>query len=217
MKKVRLTDIQQAELSGADFSTYKDEVVQSIHDWEVGADAWNSRLHFIYRHAYSPATIQDGQRMLAQAQDRYVQHCIFALSIVARQAPIPEIAVRSIENLLKADDKKRTERLRDYRPQQDVPSMPSVDIRGIAKAFGDPEGIIETDELLEAVTDPTVARNMAIEAYTFHLNALSEHIVGHLIDHYSGDIEPTPTSTKPTIMRRLGGATLHILNRFKRK
>lgn len=217
MKEVRLTDMEQARLSRADFSTYKDEVVRSIHEWEVGADAWNSRLHFIYQYAYSPATIQDGERMLVHAQDQYIQHCIIALSTIAREAPIPEVAVRFIEELLKADDATRTERLRDCRPHQDVPSMPQVDIHGIAQAFGDPEGIIATDELREAVSDPTVARNMAIEAYTFHLNSLSDHIIGHLLDHDSGDIEPTPTSTKPNMMRRLGGATLHIINRFKRK
>lgn len=211
MNPPEFTPIEQMMLSGADFNTYDDPLAESLHDWETSAIAWNSRLNFVYRQAYSPDIIREGEAMLLHAQAQYIKQFTEALSAVAANSPVPELATKVIEDLVRGDDKQRCERLRDCDPYGTTQPMLDEHIRIIARAFGDPNGLLVIDSAPAGSQNRDATTYTATILYRQHLDRLSASIVGPLLDYDTAHI-----AEQGSRLRQLGTAGMRLIGRFKR-
>lgn len=192
-----------------DFHRYEDPLVQSIRDWEIRAARWNECVSYFYQQAPSTEQFREAETHLAETQLNYIYQLQRTASAISADSPLPELAMETIEKLLRDDDAKRCNRLRNWYTRTDIEAPPNEYFRDIAMAFGDPHGITLTSSD-QPVFDVGMVTDLAIELYTARLDDLSHQILGKLRLYNSIREEQSNN-------RSLGSIALRILGRFKRQ
>lgn len=166
MNPEKFTDAERLSLASLDFDRYTDPIAKSIGDWHKASDDWNNRLRIVERgdNTYEQACADP---KLLGYENLYVDAFFHAAHQVASDSPIEENAIKILNNLFRAEEARRINRIVDWYEYDLIEPSSDEYFRDIVMAFADPNGhTVAPDkksrlgEVEEFVLGPDVAKEL---------------------------------------------------------